>query len=147
MNSLEEIINSIECDRMLYEILMQHKNMLHEQIDILIKRKISKDEFKLLCSADTGGTPCIMFRLILKFLISKILNIYNGFRSACSVYHCVASPSLVTNNYYSLFQYVQNTNFDMAEVFFVNFITTTEAIGTYKLEKKGVSNCCQFYLQ
>ena len=39
MNSMREIINSIEGDWILYEILMQHKNMLHEQIDILIKEK------------------------------------------------------------------------------------------------------------
>jgi ParB family transcriptional regulator, chromosome partitioning protein len=39
MNSLRDIINSIEGDWILYEVLMQHKNMLHEQIDILIKEK------------------------------------------------------------------------------------------------------------
>lgn len=39
MNSLSEIINDVEDDWILYEILMQHKNMLHEQIDILIKEK------------------------------------------------------------------------------------------------------------
>jgi ParB family transcriptional regulator, chromosome partitioning protein len=39
MNSLREVINSIEDDWILYEILMQHKNMLHAQIDILLKEK------------------------------------------------------------------------------------------------------------
>ena len=39
MNSLGEVINSIEHDWIVYEVLMQHKNMLHTQIDILIKEK------------------------------------------------------------------------------------------------------------
>jgi ParB family transcriptional regulator, chromosome partitioning protein len=39
MNRISEIINDIESDWILYEILMQHKNMLHTQIDILIKEK------------------------------------------------------------------------------------------------------------
>jgi ParB family transcriptional regulator, chromosome partitioning protein len=39
MNSLSDIINSIEGDWILYETLMQHKNMLHQQIDVLIKEK------------------------------------------------------------------------------------------------------------
>jgi ParB family transcriptional regulator, chromosome partitioning protein len=39
MNSLGEIINSIEHDWILLEVLMQHKNMLHTQIDILLKEK------------------------------------------------------------------------------------------------------------
>ena len=39
MNRLREIINDTEHDWILYEILRQHKNMLHEQIDILIKEK------------------------------------------------------------------------------------------------------------
>jgi ParB family transcriptional regulator, chromosome partitioning protein len=39
MNSLAEIINSIEYDWILHEVLLQHKNMLHTQIDILLKEK------------------------------------------------------------------------------------------------------------
>ena len=39
MNSLTEIIESIEHDWVVYEALMQHRNMLHTQIDILIKEK------------------------------------------------------------------------------------------------------------
>jgi ParB family chromosome partitioning protein len=39
MNRMSEIINNIESDWILHEILMQHKNMLHTQIDILIKEK------------------------------------------------------------------------------------------------------------
>ena len=39
MNSLREIITNIEDDWILYEVLMQHKNMIHAQIDILIKEK------------------------------------------------------------------------------------------------------------
>lgn len=39
MNSLGEIINSIEHDWILHDVLLQHKNMLHTQIDILIKEK------------------------------------------------------------------------------------------------------------
>lgn len=39
MNSLREIINSVEHDWIVYEVLMQHKNILHTQIDILLKEK------------------------------------------------------------------------------------------------------------
>ncbi|HET7345005.1 MAG TPA: ParB/RepB/Spo0J family partition protein [Nitrososphaeraceae archaeon] len=39
MNSLREIITNVEDDWILYEVLMQHKNMIHAQIDILIKEK------------------------------------------------------------------------------------------------------------
>jgi ParB family transcriptional regulator, chromosome partitioning protein len=39
MNSLIEVINYIEDDWIVYEILMQHKNMLHAQVDILLKEK------------------------------------------------------------------------------------------------------------
>jgi ParB family chromosome partitioning protein len=39
MNSLGEVINSVEDDWIVYEVLMQHKNMLHTQIDILLKEK------------------------------------------------------------------------------------------------------------
>jgi ParB family transcriptional regulator, chromosome partitioning protein len=39
MNSLVEVINSVEDDWIVYEVLMQHKNMLHTQIDILLKEK------------------------------------------------------------------------------------------------------------
>jgi ParB family chromosome partitioning protein len=39
MNSLREIINNIDDDWILHEVLMQHRNMLNLQIDILIKQK------------------------------------------------------------------------------------------------------------
>ena len=39
MNGLREIITNVEDDWILYEVLMQHKNMIHAQIDILIKEK------------------------------------------------------------------------------------------------------------
>jgi ParB family chromosome partitioning protein len=39
MNSLREIINNVDDDWILHEILMQHKNMIHSQIDVLIKEK------------------------------------------------------------------------------------------------------------
>jgi ParB family transcriptional regulator, chromosome partitioning protein len=39
MNSLGEIINSIEYDWILHEVLLQHKTILHTQIDILLKEK------------------------------------------------------------------------------------------------------------
>jgi ParB family chromosome partitioning protein len=39
MNSIREIITNVEDDWILYEVLMQHKNMIHAQIDILIKEK------------------------------------------------------------------------------------------------------------
>jgi ParB family transcriptional regulator, chromosome partitioning protein len=39
MNGLREIITNLEDDWILYEVLMQHKNMIHAQIDILIKEK------------------------------------------------------------------------------------------------------------
>jgi ParB family transcriptional regulator, chromosome partitioning protein len=39
MNSLSEIISGVEHDWIIHEILMQHKNMLHTQIDLLLKEK------------------------------------------------------------------------------------------------------------
>jgi ParB family transcriptional regulator, chromosome partitioning protein len=39
MNSLSEIINGVEHDWVIQEVLMQHKNMLHTQIDLLLKQK------------------------------------------------------------------------------------------------------------
>jgi ParB family transcriptional regulator, chromosome partitioning protein len=39
MNSLSEIINGVEHDWVIHEILMQHKNVLHTQIDLLLKEK------------------------------------------------------------------------------------------------------------
>lgn len=39
MNSIREIITNVEDDWILYEVLMQHKNMIHAQIDLLIKEK------------------------------------------------------------------------------------------------------------
>ena len=39
MNSLIEIINGVEHDWIIHEILMQHRNMLHSQIDLLLKER------------------------------------------------------------------------------------------------------------
>ena len=39
MNRIASIIEDVEDDWILYEILMQHKRRLHEQIDILIKQR------------------------------------------------------------------------------------------------------------
>ena len=39
MNSLSEIINGVEHDWVIHEVLMQHKNVLHTQIDLLLKEK------------------------------------------------------------------------------------------------------------
>jgi ParB family transcriptional regulator, chromosome partitioning protein len=39
MNSLSEIINGVEHDWIIHEILMQHRNMLHSPIDLLLKEK------------------------------------------------------------------------------------------------------------
>jgi ParB family transcriptional regulator, chromosome partitioning protein len=39
MNALSGIIGDVEDNWIIYEILMQHKNMLHSQIDLLIKQK------------------------------------------------------------------------------------------------------------
>jgi ParB family chromosome partitioning protein len=39
MNTLSTILEQIEDNWIVYEILMQHKNMLHAQIDLLIKEK------------------------------------------------------------------------------------------------------------
>lgn len=39
MNRLSEVINGVEHDWIIREILMQHKNMLHTQIDLLLKEK------------------------------------------------------------------------------------------------------------
>jgi ParB family transcriptional regulator, chromosome partitioning protein len=44
MKSLGDIINNIENDWVTFEILMQHKNMLHSQIDILFKEKRKYDK-------------------------------------------------------------------------------------------------------
>jgi ParB family transcriptional regulator, chromosome partitioning protein len=40
MNKLSSIIGELEENWIIYEILMQHKNMLHHQIDVLIKEKM-----------------------------------------------------------------------------------------------------------
>jgi ParB family transcriptional regulator, chromosome partitioning protein len=42
MNRIASIIDDVEDDWILYEMLMQHKRRLHEQIDILIKQKKKK---------------------------------------------------------------------------------------------------------
>jgi ParB family transcriptional regulator, chromosome partitioning protein len=39
MTSLGTLIENVEKNWILYEVLMQHKNMLHIQIDVLIKQK------------------------------------------------------------------------------------------------------------
>lgn len=39
MNTIGEVISNIENDWILFEVLMQHKNMLNAQIDILIREK------------------------------------------------------------------------------------------------------------
>jgi ParB family transcriptional regulator, chromosome partitioning protein len=39
MNTLGGIVGGVEDNWIIYEILMQHKNMLHSQIDLLIKQK------------------------------------------------------------------------------------------------------------
>jgi ParB family transcriptional regulator, chromosome partitioning protein len=39
MNSLRDVFNSLEDDWIIYEVLMQHKNMLHTQIDILFRER------------------------------------------------------------------------------------------------------------
>ncbi len=39
MNSLSEIINGVEHDWVIHEVLMQHRNMLHRQVDLLLKEK------------------------------------------------------------------------------------------------------------
>jgi ParB family chromosome partitioning protein len=39
MNTLSTIMEDIEDNWIIYETLMQHKNMLHTQIDLLIKEK------------------------------------------------------------------------------------------------------------
>ncbi len=42
MNRIASIIDDAEDDWILYEMLMQHKRRLHEQIDILIKQRKKK---------------------------------------------------------------------------------------------------------
>ena len=39
MNSLSEIINEVEHDWIVHETLMQDRNMLHSQIDLLLREK------------------------------------------------------------------------------------------------------------
>jgi ParB family transcriptional regulator, chromosome partitioning protein len=39
MNILSEIINGVEHDWIIHEILMQHRNMLHSQIDLLKEKR------------------------------------------------------------------------------------------------------------
>ena len=39
MNKLASVIDDVEDNWTVYEILLQHKNMLHNQIDILYKEK------------------------------------------------------------------------------------------------------------
>jgi ParB family chromosome partitioning protein len=40
MSKLSNIIEEVQENWIIYEILMQHKNMLHHQIDVLIKEKM-----------------------------------------------------------------------------------------------------------
>ena len=42
MNRIASIIDDAEDDWILYEMLMEHKRLLHEQIDILIKQRKKK---------------------------------------------------------------------------------------------------------
>ena len=42
------VISQIENNWITYEILMQHKNMLHAQIDLLIKEKRKKKNIEML---------------------------------------------------------------------------------------------------
>ena len=39
MTKLADIMESVEDNWVIYEILMEHKNVLHTQIDLLIKEK------------------------------------------------------------------------------------------------------------
>jgi ParB family transcriptional regulator, chromosome partitioning protein len=39
MNKIATILESVEENWIVYEILMQHKNMLNAQIDVLIREK------------------------------------------------------------------------------------------------------------
>ena len=39
MNKLSDIIEEVQENWILYEILMHHRNMIHNQIDVLIKEK------------------------------------------------------------------------------------------------------------
>jgi ParB family transcriptional regulator, chromosome partitioning protein len=39
MNKLSSIIEATEENWIIYEVLMHHKNLLHEQIDLLLKEK------------------------------------------------------------------------------------------------------------
>jgi ParB family transcriptional regulator, chromosome partitioning protein len=40
MNKISSLIDESQENWIIYEILMQHKNMLHNQIDLLIKEKM-----------------------------------------------------------------------------------------------------------
>ena len=39
MNKIADIMESVEDNWIIYEMLMQHRNVLHSQIDLLIKEK------------------------------------------------------------------------------------------------------------
>jgi ParB family chromosome partitioning protein len=39
MNKLSSIIEATEENWIIYEVMMHHKNLLHEQIDLLLKEK------------------------------------------------------------------------------------------------------------
>jgi ParB family transcriptional regulator, chromosome partitioning protein len=48
LDKIELVISQIENNWITYEILMQHKNMLHAQIDLLIKEKRKKKNIERL---------------------------------------------------------------------------------------------------
>lgn len=45
MTQLSSIVEEMKDNWMIYEILMQHKNMLHHQIDLLIKEEMKLEQF------------------------------------------------------------------------------------------------------
>jgi ParB family transcriptional regulator, chromosome partitioning protein len=46
LDKIRLVISQIENNWITYEILMQHKNMLHAQIDLLIKEKKKKEKYR-----------------------------------------------------------------------------------------------------
>jgi ParB family chromosome partitioning protein len=48
LDKIRLVISQIENNWITYEILMQHKNMLHAQIDLLIKEKRKKKNIERL---------------------------------------------------------------------------------------------------
>jgi ParB family chromosome partitioning protein len=54
MNSLGEVINRIEHDWIVHEVLMQHKNMLHTQIEYLLQ--IYYTNYHMICFPSSSRT-------------------------------------------------------------------------------------------